>query len=151
MGSYTYVSGHLTFDPPATWAEARPILEREPVWTGENFPYEIRASDMRIACGDVILEYTEDEETAADGAITLRRTITRVLPGYEESSTYRDLNASMRQIGRDFGTAPDGTTRTFRGHLQTEFKDEFHMTRLFLRSGELIEHQAAIDWPPAPA
>lgn len=152
MGSNTYVSGSITFNPPATWNEVLAAMQRtDKVRGSRRFEYDVNPDARSIDCGDVTLTVTVDEQNTADGLVTQRRFVTAVGPGSEEPWPARDFEASLAQVAADFATAPDGTPRRFAGHLQTEFKDEFYMTRCYLVDGELVEHVAEIVWPAAPA
>lgn len=152
MGSNTYVSGSISFNPPATWNEVLAAMQRtDKVGDARRFEYDVDSDARSIECGDVTLTVAVDEQITADGLISQRRVVTDVGPGSEEPWLARDFEASLAQVAADFATAPDSAPRRFEGHLQTEFKDEFYMTRCYLVDGELIEHVAEIAWPSAPA
>lgn len=117
MSGDARITGQITIDPPITWPE---LADKQWATTGDYQPEPPYWADVRLGVG--------------------------IVPIDNETSAYT-LVASVQRIVDEFGTTPDGTARTFTGHLHVVWGGGEAVYRVVVRDGRAVEVQPTVVWP----
>ena len=128
MGYYTTLSGELRIEPPLSWTEMKGSRYLE--FEGEN-----GFSVLKI---DVL-----EREIEIDEGTLLKREGLRVVP-YGDSTKAYNIKDNLNGIIAAF---PD---HRFVGCIEGDGEEQGDTWRLYVRSGNVIEHKGVVSWPDEP-
>ena len=124
------ITGQITIDPPITWGE---LTENR--WAtgpdGGEYP-------------DAVVRVTVEDVNTADGVMSRRQGVAIVSEG--ETNGYHLLQ-NVDRIVRTFGTAPDGTKRTFTGWLHMDWARGEYVCRIHVVNETVVESNPTLIWP----
>lgn len=140
--NHVFITNQIDLNPPITWGELQPHL------TGsgsrpDSVPYHYLGGDALVV-GDLMLTIAMIA-TPGPGDTERHRLIAESIQGAsDEAVPGLRLNQTLAQIVTDFSTAPDGTVRTFTGHLECQAPPAYPWF-LYALNGEVItlRHQSA--------
>lgn len=122
------ITGHVEMDLPLTWAEIRPHLtdasssdHPDPL----SYRHNVLARTIRI--GGLMLRLEPHDARLQAAAVT----------GDPDATDGTHINDALAQIIADFATTPDGTARTFTGHLECH-EPPGHPWYVYALNGEAI-------------
>lgn len=135
MSGDAQISGRINITPPITWPE---LVDKEWAHKGND-----RWPDGYWTDAKVHLDHLD--VTTDVGILNVLVGVAIVAQG-GETSAYT-LTRSVQRIVDAFGTAPDGTARTFAGYLHVVWAGGEDMWRVHVVDGRAVESRPELTWP----
>jgi hypothetical protein len=135
MSGDANITGRIVIDPPITWPE---LADRQWTIIGDWKPEPPYWADAKV-------KVSHRDVNTDQGILSVRLGVALV-PGGGEASGYM-LVQSVERIVREFGTAPDGTARTFTGWSHEVWGGGEALRRVHVVDGRAVESRPEMVWP----
>ncbi len=135
MSGDAQITGRIAIIPPITWAE---LSGKTWATEGNDRWPDGYWTDAKVS--------VDQRDVDTDEGVQSFRAGDNIVPCGGDTNGYT-LNRSVQRIVDEFGTAPDGTVRTFAGFLHVVWAGEEDMWRVHVVDGRVKESRPVTMWP----